>query len=99
MPAHRFAVREIPRPSTSSGGHAAAQALYERLLAAARHLLALRAQVDALTRQLAQANVQPAAVDPAAAAGAANSARLLKAKEQALDLKSRLMRRLGGEGK
>ncbi len=46
-----FAVREIPRPSTSSGGHAAAQALYERLLAAARHLLALREDPALLAKE------------------------------------------------
>lgn len=64
-----------------------------------RELQSLRAQVDTLTKQLAQANIQPAGTEAAGGATVEQTARLLKAKEQALDLKSRLMRRLGGEGR
>ncbi len=65
-----------------------------------RELQSLRAQVDALNRQIAQAGGQPKAAGVAPLAPAAEAtARLLEAKEQALDLKAKLIRRLSGEGR
>lgn len=78
-----------------------AVAVEKQLAEREREVEALRAQVDALTRQLAQAAAQPVRTETAAASPPVvdHSARLLKAKEQALDLKSRLVSRLSGEGK
>ncbi len=76
-------------------------ALEQQLAARDRELQGLRAQVDALTKQLGQAGTAAptGGVAPASAASSETIARLLKAKEQALDLKARLIRRLGGEGR
>ncbi len=74
--------------------------LEQQLAARDRELQSLRAQVDALTKQLGQAGSAPTgAAAPATAAGNEATARLLKTKEQALDLKERLIRRLGGGGR
>jgi outer membrane protein assembly factor BamD (BamD/ComL family) len=71
------------------------QALAER----ERELARLRAQLDALARQGAAQPAAAATSPPPAPGQSAQAARLLEAKARALDLKSRLMRRLGGEGK